>query len=235
VSVVDEGAVLGHQPAIGNDLVDAEVIEVSHDQEVGDAPRGDRAGTVVDPVGLGAVDGRHLDGDHRIEPLADRHPDQVVQVAPLQHVGSGHVIGAETDPARRSGDVPSDHPEVLREEVGERGLADPEEHAVSQLLQGLGGIVAFVVEADAGRQAARQVETSGHRRATKHRQAVPPGELDGAQHRLILFLHELADGLPNPDALRPLLGHAMIIRPEVIPTVEVGSCRASCRTLPRTP
>jgi hypothetical protein len=50
-----------------------------------------------------------------------------------------------------------------------------------------------------------------------HRQAVPPGELDGAQHRLILFLDELADGLPNPDALRPLLGHTMIIRSEVIP------------------
>src|SRR3546814_20916754 len=62
-----------NQLAIVYDPLDAELPHIVDDQDIGEAARRDAADQMIDAIGLGGIDGRHLDGRQRRDPHGDRH------------------------------------------------------------------------------------------------------------------------------------------------------------------
>ena len=209
-------AVSGDDLPAGHHHRHPEVAQVLHEQDVGVPARRDRADHVVDPVGLGTVDGGHLDGRHRVDAGVDSHAHHVVDVAPVEHVAGHDIVGAEAHPPARTGCVLQHETDVLLQEVREGRLADHHVHAVAELLEALVGVVALVVEADPGARVAGEVGAGGHRRAAEHGQAVLAGDLHGLEHVGVAGGDELAHGLPHAHALGPPLSLPMVVGAEVV-------------------
>ena len=80
-NVDGQAAVLGHQVSVDKDLLDGEILQVGEHNQIGAFSRGDGAQVVIHLEALGAVDGDHLDGGHRVDALGHRPAEQSVHMA----------------------------------------------------------------------------------------------------------------------------------------------------------
>ena len=56
---------------------------------------------MVNTIGLGAVDGPHLNGGHGIHPLLHGKADHMIHVTFFNDVRCGHIIGTKTNSASK--------------------------------------------------------------------------------------------------------------------------------------
>ena len=85
---------------VGEHAVRPEVGQVLDEEDVGEPPRRDRAEVVAHAEVLGAVHGRHLDRDQRVDPLLDRPAQDAVHVPVGDDRVGQDVVGDEQAVAR---------------------------------------------------------------------------------------------------------------------------------------
>ena len=163
---------------------------------------------------------------------SDRHADEAVEMPTAEQTPGGHVVGAKTDAAGIGTEL-RDHLDVLLEEVGDCRLANHDVDAGADLVKHLLGVVALVVQADSCRGQHGEAGPACHGRS-RRRACGWPCHLDDLEHLRVTVGDELGHGLPDAEAVVPLLGYLVDLRPEAEPDVRSRApCTAPCRARPR--
>src|SRR5260221_526117 len=89
-------------------------------------------------------------------------PSRTVSTTGREGVGADQVVGAEANQPCGAEPHLGDDLQILRQKMREGGFTPTHEHAVAQLFEHFGGGIAFVVQGDARRQIAVEIDAPGH-------------------------------------------------------------------------